>query len=74
MYPVIALPLFAPGVKETESDPDPVLVTTPIVGGAGLPTITAAEGFEAGPVPRALVARTVQVYDFAVVRAEVPLN
>lgn len=51
MYPVIALPLFAPGVKETESDPDAVFVTTPIVGGAGLPTITGAEGFEAGPVP-----------------------
>ena len=40
------------------------------VGAAGEPTITGNDAADATPAPRALVARTVHVYDLAVVTAE----
>jgi len=68
VYPVIALPLFAPGVNLTFSEPAATLTAVTCVGAAGAPTIAAADGSLAGPVPRAFVARTVHVYRLPVVK------
>ena len=69
---VTGLPLPAPPVKETTSDPVVVAVepetTVTAVGAAGAPTMAAADGADARPSPRAFVAVTVQVYVFPVVR------
>lgn len=66
-YPVTALPLSAPGVNETFSEPGTTLTAVACVGAPGEPTITEADGADAGPVPRAFVAFAVHVYLFAVV-------
>src|SRR4051812_37918311 len=67
----IALPLLAPIVKETTTEPvgaavEPDLATT-FVGGAGEPTITGDDALDAGPAPRALIALTVHAYTVPVV-------
>jgi hypothetical protein len=64
----MALPLFAPGVNATRIWPDATCVAVTPVGAAGEPTITATDGAEARPAPRALVAVTVHVYTLAVVQ------
>jgi hypothetical protein len=64
---VIGDPLAAPGVNVTFSFPAPTFTTLGPVGAAGAPMMTAADGAVGGPTPRALVARTVQVYVFFVV-------
>jgi hypothetical protein len=64
---VIGLPLSEPRVKLTLISPDATWVAVTPVGAAGEPTITDREGADARPVPRALVAVTVQVYVLAVV-------
>ena len=61
VYRVTVLPLLAPGVKDTLTTPMPVSETPIAVGAAGEPTITAGEGDDASPMPRAFVAVTVQV-------------
>jgi len=67
-YERIVNPLSAPAVKATEIDALP-RVTLVMVGGSGAaPGTTAADGKEALLVPTALVAVTVQVYVFALVR------
>jgi hypothetical protein len=70
---VIAAPLLAPEVKLTVAPPvafvvDAVTAAT-AVGGAGDPTITAADAVDGLPVPAAFVAVAVQVYVFPVVSA-----
>jgi hypothetical protein len=68
----MALPLFAPGVKLTASDPVAVVVevgaTFKTVGGVGDPTIVAGEDGDAALGPTAFLAFTVQVYVLAAVR------
>jgi hypothetical protein len=70
----IALPLFAPAVKLTMSDPVGVVVevglTFTTVGAAGDPTIVATEGCDARLEPTAFLAFTLQVYVFAAVRPD----
>ena len=68
VYPVIARPLLAPALNDTLREPEATLTALRWVGAPGEPTITAADGEDAGPVPRALVALTVHVYLLAVVR------
>jgi hypothetical protein len=62
---VIALPLFAPILYVTVNEPVAVVVACDTaltaVGAAGEPTITASDGADARPAPRAFVALTVQV-------------
>ena len=58
---VIGLPLLAPALNATDRTPLEVCTTLVITGAAGLPSITAPDGADAGPVPSALVARTVHV-------------
>jgi hypothetical protein len=62
---VIALPLLAPGVNDTVTGAVVVVVEPGValtaVGAAGDPTITAADGGDATPTPRALVAVTEHV-------------
>jgi hypothetical protein len=58
---LMALPLLAPGVKETMTDPVAEAVfdlALTAVAGAGEPTITGADAAEAGLAPRALVCFT----------------
>ncbi len=61
---VSGLPLVAPCVKVTLNDPVEWVVESDVaitpVGAAGEPSITAADGDEAGPAPTALVEVTVQ--------------
>ena len=59
---MVALPLLTPGAKATDTGPVAVVVDPDVartaVGAAGDPTTTDADGADAGPVPRALVAVT----------------
>jgi hypothetical protein len=62
---LMALPLSVPSAKVTVKEPvevvvDPDTAFTP-VGGAGEPTITAADAADGGPVPTPLVAATVHL-------------
>ena len=65
VWPVIVAPLLAPNVKVTTSDPVAAVVdadvTATAAGGAGEPTITAAEGADARLVPTPFAALTVHV-------------
>ena len=62
---VTGLPLDAPGVNVTLSDPVECVVesdrATTLVGAAGEPSTTTADDDDAGPVPTALVEVTVHV-------------
>ena len=62
---VIALPLAAPAVNDTTSEPVVVVVEADtaftFVGGTGDPTFTGADAADAGLLPRPLVALTVHV-------------
>jgi hypothetical protein len=60
VYPVMAAPLFAPGVKPSLSDPVESFAALSAVGAAGAPTTTGVDTLDA-PAPRALAARAVQV-------------
>ena len=70
VYPVIALPLLAPGRNDTLSEPEATLAASTRVGAPGEPTITAADLTDQDPVPRAFVARTLHVYFLPVVRPD----
>src|SRR5450631_960844 len=59
---VIALPLFAPGVKVILSCPDATFTALTAVGAEGEPTTTASDATDGKPAPRPLVAVTVHVY------------
>jgi len=65
---VIFLPFVAPALNVTLSEPAATLTALMWVGAPGDPTITAADGTDQAPAPRELIARTVHVYRFPVVR------
>jgi hypothetical protein len=67
---VIALPPFDGAVQDTTAWASPAAAVTPVgAAGAVAPAgVTAEEAAEAGPVPTALVADTVNVYAVPLVR------
>src|SRR4051794_24818034 len=64
----MALSLFAPGVNETRNCPAALRVALTAVGAAGAPTVMAGEAVEFGPVPKAFLAATLNVYVVPFVR------
>ena len=68
VYPVIGLAPANEGVQLTRAEPAPGIPTT-LVGGAGTPFgVTLADAEEAGPLPMASIAVTVNVYWLPLVR------
>jgi hypothetical protein len=67
-------PLFAAAVNDTLNEPVVAVVGTPtamtLLGAAGDPTMTAADGADPGPPPLRFVACTVHEYVLPVVRPE----
>jgi len=60
---VIGAPFAADAVKLTLALPEPAVAALTPVGAPGTPAgVTAFDGFDAGPVPFAFVAVTVNVY------------
>jgi hypothetical protein len=58
---VIADPLFAGAVHDTTADAFPGTAVAP-VGARGVPTVTALDDTDAGPVPLAFLAATLKMY------------
>ena len=69
VYAVIALPpLLAGTVQLTAADPTPAVATTPVGASGTVIGVTAADAWDAGPVPAAFTAATVNVYEVPFVR------
>ena len=61
LYRLIAAPLFAGARNWTLSEPGATFDATGFAIWAGAPTVTAADGADAGPTPRLFVARILHV-------------